>query len=308
MPPIVEVKELVKVYGSIQALKGVTFTIPKGCITGFIGPNGAGKTTTMKILIGQLKPDYGLVRVLGLDPWLQGHILCNRLGYLPENPTYPSNVSCSKLLEFIAKLKGITSIEREIRRIAYITELKEYLERKVESLSRGYLQRLALAIALIGQPELVILDEPTANLDPIARANILKLIRKIHKDEGIDFIISSHILPELENICNYIIVINKGVILDYGDILTLTRRYMETVRLTLNVPKGVNITGVYKDLMSLDYVKGVELENKKRIKILLNVKSYNDFLEYMKKNKLIIIEERVPNLLKLYSKIVGEEI
>ena len=311
MKPIVEVKELIKNYGSIQALKGVTFTIPKGHVTGFIGPNGAGKTTTMKILLGLLKPDYGIVRVLDLDPWVQGHILRNKLGYLPENPTYPGNVSCHEMLEFVAKLKGISStisIEREVRKVIHVTGLKEYMNRKVESLSRGYLQRLALAISLIGQPELVILDEPTANLDPIARANILKLIGKIHSDEDMDFIISSHILPELENICDYIIVINNGVILDYGDILSLTQKYLKTIKLVLEIPRGLNIKEVYRDLISLNYVEGVELEEERRIKVLLHVKSYNDFLKFVESQKLTIIEERVPNLLKLYSKIVGENI
>jgi len=311
MKPIVEVKELIKNYGSIQALKGVTFTIPKGHVTGFIGPNGAGKTTTMKILLGLLKPDYGIVRVLDLDPWTQGHILRNKLGYLPENPTYPGNVSCHEMLEFVAKLKGISSIisiEREVRKVIHVTGLKEYMNRKVESLSRGYLQRLALAISLIGQPELVILDEPTANLDPIARANILKLIGKIHSDEDMDFIISSHILPELENICDYIIVINNGVILDYGDILSLTQKYLKTIKLVLEIPRGLNIKEVYRDLISLNYVEGVELEEERRIKVLLHVKSYNDFLKITESQKLTIIEERVPNLLKLYSKIVGENI
>ena len=276
---VIEVKSLYKSYGSTVALRGATFSIPKGVIAGLLGPNGSGKTTTLKILVGLLKKDRGEARVFGLDPWENSVEVKERVGILHEKPLFPTDIKVCVLLRHLAKLKGYS--ESEVKRVARLTGLDRYLDYRVRSLSRGYLQRLGIAQALIGDPELLLLDEPTANLDPLARREILRLIKVLKEDLGVTALISSHIIPELQEVCNYAVFIKNGVVADYGDLEELSRKYSaESVyEVVLEKPRDLA-----SELIKLDIIKGVEVEKEVlRIKVETKYLSeFNDILESLK--------------------------
>lgn len=220
---MIEVKSVYKFYGKFPALRGVTFSVGKGVIAGLLGPNGSGKTTTLKILVGLLRRNSGEVQVLGYDPWVNGVEVRGRVGILHERPIYPRDVSVHGLLKHLAKLRGLD--DEEVKRVIKLVGLKEWEWKSISALSRGYLQRFGLAQALLGDPEILLLDEPTANLDPLARREILDLISILKRDLGITVIISSHIIPELQEVCNYAIFIRNGVVVGYGSLEELSIRY-----------------------------------------------------------------------------------
>ncbi|ABL79146.1 ABC transporter ATP-binding protein [Thermofilum pendens] len=228
---MIEFKGVVKKYGGFAALRGLDMHIPRGVTAGLVGPNGSGKTTTIKLAVGLLKKSGGEVRVLGLDPWYDGVELRRRVGVLHEKPLYPQDVTVRRLLEHLAGLRGLPA--QEAVRVARLAGIEGYMERSVSSLSRGYLQRLGIAIALMGEPELLLLDEPTANLDPSARFEILGMLENLKKDLGVTMVISSHVLPELEKVCDYAVVLSGGVAVAQGSLLELARRFMATLELRI---------------------------------------------------------------------------
>ena len=223
MPPIAIVRNLVKRYGRIEALRNVTFQIPEGAVAGLLGPNASGKTTTMKILLGLLRRNAGEVEVFGFDPWTDEVEVRRRTGVLHEKPIYPQDERVEALLKHVARLRGVPL--SDIERVLRLAGLKEYAATQIRTLSRGYLQRLGLAIALIGEPDLLLLDEPTANLDPSARLEILRLIRTLKEELNVTVLVSSHIIPELQEVCDYAIFIQSGVVVDYGNMDELARRH-----------------------------------------------------------------------------------
>ena len=215
---------LFKFFGGIVALNGLDLRAPRG-VSGFVGPNGAGKTTTIHILMGLLKPDVGEAHVLGLDCWRESFEVRRRIGVLHEKPKYPDNFTGMKYLEHVAHIYDIPQIKLKVKEIFREVGLSEAGDRPIKTYSAGMVQRLGLAQALISDPELVILDEPTANLDPLGRIMLLEKIEELHSDRGINFFISTHILPELERVCSWISIINDGVIVDQGRIKDLVAEY-----------------------------------------------------------------------------------
>ncbi len=276
-------KEVYKRFGATYALHGVTFTIPRKVVAGLLGPNGAGKTTSIKLAVGLLKRNKGEVEVLGFDPWREEVKARMKIGVLHEKPVYPPDVKVSTLLLHLAKLRG--SDWREVKRVVGITGLKEYLNIKVKALSRGYLQRLGLAQALLGDPELLLLDEPTANLDPIARMEILELIKNLQKELNVTVIISSHILPELQRVCNYAVFIGAGRILDYGSMGDLASRYGVGAILKIYT---VNPRLLASSLVQEEYVEAVEIHDS-----FLKVRTRPGHWRYVEKKALELGAERV---------------
>ncbi len=245
---------LTKSYGKVAALRNVSFHIPEGAVAGLLGPNGSGKTTTIKILLGLLKRDGGEVEVFGYDPWLEEAEVRRRVGVVHEKPLYPPDEKVGRLLRHIARMKGAP--RSEVGRLLRLTGLSEYAEAKVRSLSRGYLQRLGIAIALVGDPELLLLDEPTANLDPGARVEILNLIKALQEELGATVVISSHIIPELQEVCSYAVFMQEGVVLDHGGMGELARKY--------GVPARYFVTArdlrlLASELIKEEFAKSVEL-------------------------------------------------
>lgn len=209
---MIEVRDLIKAYGPIQALKGVNFSVADGEIVGLLGPNGAGKTTIIKILTGYLQPDEGIVEVDGLDVLTQTQAAQARIGYLPENaPIYPE-LSVQAYLKLMADLRQIPAQEQRARlsEAIHATGLADRLTQPIGQLSKGYRQRVGLAQAILHRPRLLILDEPTVGLDPTQIVEIRSLIRRLSEHSTILF--STHILTEVEALCDRAIILMNGQI------------------------------------------------------------------------------------------------
>ncbi len=209
---MIEVQNLVKHYGDKKAVDGISFTVGKGEIVGFLGPNGAGKSTTMNVLTGYLSATAGSAKINGIDI-LEDPIAAKRcIGYLPEQPPLYMDMSVNEYLDFICDLRGIKENRgKHISEICELVGITNVYRRMIRNLSKGYKQRVGLAQALIGNPEVLILDEPTVGLDPIQIVEIRNVIRGLGKDRTV--ILSSHILSEVQAICERVLVINHGEII-----------------------------------------------------------------------------------------------
>ena len=209
---MIEVEHLNKSYGAVQALRDVSFEIGEGEIIGLLGPNGAGKTTIIKTLTGYLQPDSGQVAVDGLEVLTQTQEVQARIGYLPENaPLYPE-LSVQAYLQMMAELRQIPpdEVRQKLSHAVYATGLSEHLTRPIGQLSKGFRQRVGLAQAILHQPRLLILDEPTVGLDPTQIVEIRSLIRRLARNSTVLF--STHILPEVEALCDRVIILINGEI------------------------------------------------------------------------------------------------
>jgi len=210
---MIEAINLTKVFDNTPALTDVSFTVEKGEILGFLGPNGAGKTTTMRILTGFLPPTSGTAKVAGFDVLDQSKEVRERIGYMPENPPVYGDMTVSSFLRFISRIKGVPPAREKERVDAVIQKcaLESVYKRLIGHLSRGFRQRVGLAQALIHDPEVLILDEPTIGLDPAQIIEIRQLIKSFAGNHTV--ILSSHILPEVEQTCARVVIINKGKII-----------------------------------------------------------------------------------------------
>ncbi len=207
---MIEVKNLVKKYGKHVAVDHLSFTVEKGQIYGFLGPNGAGKSTTMNIMTGYLAPTEGEVLIDGYDIMKEPEKAKSRIGYLPEMPPVYPDMTVYEYLSFAAELKRIPRKEREdaIEKAVELTQIEEVSERLIKNLSKGYKQRVGLAQAILGEPEVMILDEPMVGLDPKQIIEIRDLIKLLGKNHTI--LLSSHILSEISAVCDHIMIIAGG--------------------------------------------------------------------------------------------------
>ncbi len=206
---MVEIKNLTKKYGDKLAVDNISFSVPKGEILGFLGPNGAGKSTTMNILTGYLSCTSGEVKIDGYDILDNPIEAKKRIGYLPEHPPLYMDMTVSEYLDFVYELKGATEDKKEhLDKIMEAVKITDVKDRLISNLSKGYKQRVGLAQAMVGSPEVLILDEPTVGLDPKQIIEIRDVIKKLGKDHTV--ILSSHILQEVNAICERVIIINNG--------------------------------------------------------------------------------------------------
>ena len=207
---MIEVKNLVKKYGNHTAVDHLNFTIEEGHVYGFLGPNGAGKSTTMNIMTGYLGATEGEVLINGHDILKEPEEAKKQIGYLPELPPLYMEMTVREYLEFVAELKGIAKNKREesINEVEKMVKIWEVENRLIRNLSKGYRQRVGLAQAVLGFPEIIILDEPSVGLDPKQIIEIRELIRQLAKEHTV--ILSSHILAEVREVCDYILIISKG--------------------------------------------------------------------------------------------------
>jgi len=201
-----------KFYGKQQALTDVSFSLNKGEIVGFLGPNGAGKSTLMKIITCYLEQDSGKVQVCNLDTIEENLKVKAKIGYLPEhNPLY-SDMYIKEYLTFVGRIYKVENLNNRITEIIQQTGLTSQQSKRIEALSKGFKQRVGLAAALIHNPEILILDEPTTGLDPNQLLEIRNLIKEVGKDKTV--LLSTHIMQEVDKMCNRVIIINKGEIVD----------------------------------------------------------------------------------------------
>ena len=209
---MVEIKNLVKRYGSIKAVNGISFTVEDGEILGFLGPNGAGKSTTMNMITGYISSTSGSVTIDGYDILEDPKEAKSRIGYLPEIPPLYLDMTVRKYLEFMFDLKRVSLPKREhISEVMKLVKITDVQDRIIKNLSKGYKQRVGFAQALLGNPPVLILDEPTVGLDPKQIIEIRNLISRLGKNHTI--ILSSHILSEIQAVCKRVIIINKGRII-----------------------------------------------------------------------------------------------
>jgi ABC-2 type transport system ATP-binding protein len=222
---VIEVSHLVKNYRDLKAVQDVSFEVKPGEILGFLGPNGAGKTTTMRILTGVIPPTSGSVKVCGFDVFEQPLEVKKRIGYLPENPPLYPEMTVRDYLAFVASIKGIASKTRrgEVERVAQKTNCDKFVDRVIGNLSKGQRQRVGLAQALLGDPQVLILDEPTVGLDPAQIIEVRELIKSLAGKHTI--VLSTHILPEVTATCQRVLIIASGKIVANDDLAGLRHRY-----------------------------------------------------------------------------------
>ena len=208
---LISVADLTKHYGPIRAVDGISFEVRRGDVLGFLGPNGAGKTTAMKMITGFLEPDRGSVTVAGLDVAADRLAVSRRIGYLPEDAPAYGEMSVEAFLRFIAEARELEAAEEAIERVLETAHLRSVRGQTIETLSKGYKRRVGLAQALIHDPDVLILDEPTDGLDPNQKAVVQDLISSLSSDRCI--VLSTHILDEAERVCNRAVILSEGRIL-----------------------------------------------------------------------------------------------
>ena len=208
----ITIEKVSKNYGTQKALSDVSFSLKKGEIVGFLGPNGAGKSTLMKIICCYLLQDNGNVKVCDLDTQKQDLLVKSKIGYLPENNPLYSDMYIKEYLSFVGAIYKIKDLEKRVSEIIDQIGLTTEKQKKIKELSKGYQQRVGLAAALIHNPEILILDEPTTGLDPNQLVEIRNLIKQVGQDKTV--LLSTHIMQEVDKMCNRVIIINKGKIVD----------------------------------------------------------------------------------------------
>lgn len=213
MQPMIKVENLTKRYAGVAALNGVSFEVNRGEIVGFLGPNGAGKSTTMRILTGFIPASTGRATVAGCDVFEDSLEVRRHIGYMPENNPLYVDMRVGEYLKFRAQIKGVARSERRdrVKEVMEKTGITDVEKRVIGQLSKGYRQRVGLADALLHEPDLLILDEPTIGLDPVQIRQVRELIKELGKQHTI--LLSTHILPEVEMTCNRVIIIHRGKIL-----------------------------------------------------------------------------------------------
>ncbi len=256
---MIEVEHLTKSYGQARAVNDISFKVEKGEILGFLGPNGAGKTTTMRILTGYLPATGGTARVAGFDVFEDSMEVRKRIGYLPEVPPLYPDMAVGDYLAFVARIKGVADGDlakrvAEAMRMTNLTDRKDWL---IKKLSRGFKQRVGIAQAVVHNPDVVILDEPTVGLDPTQRNEVRNLIKGLAGEHTI--ILSTHILSEVETTCDRVVIINKGKIaaIDTPGNLTSQLKGGERVRI---VVRG-EADGLRNALEAVEGVSKIEVES-----------------------------------------------
>ncbi len=268
--PILVVSNLTKFYGDFKALDSVSFAVEKGWVYGYLGPNGAGKTTTIRTMLGLLRPDQGEVQIDGVNPTKDPVHALKSVGYAPELPTLQTFFSGEQLMEFTGKMFGLATQARKekIKQLLDLVGLKEWGDKKIGKYSKGMVQRLSVALALINDPLVLIMDEPTIGMDPEATAHFRNLFTTLSK-EGKTVFISSHLLDEVQRICTHVGMINKGKMVFNGLITQVLESFTQQWVVEAELEKVTK--PVITALKKLDYVEEVKVEENK-LRIVLKEK------------------------------------
>lgn len=277
---LIEVTNLTKKYGQHTAVNSISFTVDDGEIIGFLGPNGAGKSTTMNMITGYISSTDGTVKVDGYDILEQPEQAKKRIGYLPELPPLYLDMSIEEYLNFVADLNGVKKSEKkkEVETVMEVTKITDMRKRLIKNLSKGYKQRVGLSQALIGNPDVLILDEPTVGLDPKQIIEIRSVIKNLGKKHTI--ILSSHILSEVSAVCDRVIIINNGKIVASDTPENLSKRLTQSNCLNLRV-KGnkQNIIAALKSINDVENVKFKSVIENDTIDVLVEGKENTDIRE-----------------------------
>lgn len=271
---MIEVSHLSKTYGDRIAISDLNFTIEKGEVVGFLGPNGAGKSTTMKIITGFMAASSGNVKVCGYDVFESPIEVKKRIGYLPETPPLYTDMLVEDYLKYVAELKQVPAakISSFVGKALEKTQLSDVKHRLIQNLSKGFKQRVGIAQALVSEPEVLILDEPTVGLDPKQVLEIRDLIRELQGEHTI--ILSTHILPEVQATCNKVIIIHEGRIVAQKSIEQIEKMNHGYIMLTVKTKK----TGLLESqLTGISGVKEVEVVTGQHFRLKLD--EHEDIIE-----------------------------
>jgi len=270
---VLNVSSLTKFYGNFKALDSVSFSVDKGWVYGYLGPNGAGKTTTIRIMLGLMKPNQGEVQITNVNPLKDPVNALQIVGYAPELPTLQTFFTGEQLLDLMGKMFGLPmqSRKEKIDQLLELVGLKEWRKKKIGNYSKGMVQRLSVALALINNPMIMIMDEPTIGMDPEGTAHFRDLFTNLSK-EGKTIFVSSHLLDEVQRICTHVGMINRGKIVFSGPIEqildTFTQQWVVEAELQ-------NVTeNIVSSLKELDFVEDVKVDGNK---LMIGLKEKKDF-------------------------------
>ena len=303
---MIEVKHLTKKYGTHLAVDDLSFTIEKGRIYGFLGPNGAGKSTTMNIMTGYIGATSGEVIINGHNILEEPEKAKKCIGYLPEIPPLYLDMTVSEYLHFVAELKKIPKTDRDsqVLKVMELIKLVNMKDRLIKNLSKGYRQRVGLAAAILGFPDIIILDEPTVGLDPKQIIEIRELIRTLAKDHTV--ILSSHILAEVQEICDDILIISKGKLVAEGspEQLEDLTHGKESVELTIQADQ-VSVKQILSDISGIDDISWLNI-NENSCHIQINTS--NDTQELCADLSLAFAQQKMPVTQMFVNKATLEDI
>jgi len=279
---MIEIKNLTKKFGSETVLNNISFEVKRGEILGFLGPNGAGKTTTMKIITSFWSATSGQVKIDGLDGEKDSLSIKKKIGYLPETVPLYDDMRVYEYMKFIAEIRGIpkSEIKKRIKKVSEECGIRKVIRKPIEELSKGYRQRIGLAQAIMHEPDILILDEPTTGLDPNQIAEIRDLIKKIGKEKTIIF--STHILSEVSAVCDRVIIINEGKIVGEGSPQELINKIKSSGMIYVKI-KG-NKEEVLDKLKAMENIEKIDIKDKESADIYgYNIKSKPgvDLREYL---------------------------
>lgn len=292
---MIKVENVTKKYGGHVAVNNISFTVNDGEIVGFLGPNGAGKTTTMNMITGFIETSDGNIEINGFDVSKKAKKAKREIGYMPETTPLYSDLTPKEFIKYMAELKGVSSKTRreEVQRILKEVNLEDVQNKLIRNLSRGYKQRVSLAGALVGNPKVLILDEPTVGLDPKQVIQIRNLIKSLGKDHTI--ILSSHILSEVSQICEKVIIINKGNLVAIDTPENLENKVKEENSLLVTVEdkkeKIEEVTKGMRDIKTIKLIKKLP-DGTKQYSVISrdNRDIRKDIFETFAKNEITIFE------------------
>ncbi|WP_028974678.1 ABC transporter ATP-binding protein [Spirochaeta cellobiosiphila] len=294
---MIKATNLVKHYGKQKAVDNISFGIKKGEIVGFLGPNGAGKSTTMNMLTGFLAPTSGTIEIDGINVREDPIGVKRKIGYLPEIPPLYPDMTVKSYLSFVAQLKGLNSktVKSDRDRVMEVVQITDQQNRLIDNLSKGYKQRVGVAQALLGNPDLLILDEPSVGLDPKQIIEMRNLITKLGQEHTV--ILSSHILPEVSAICNRLLILNKGKIAASDTPENLAKMMEGTNQIQLKIKANQdNIRSAIKDMKAVTLVQCQKSSEDGIINMILKAEDDRDIREevfyLMSRNKFPIMQMR----------------
>lgn len=267
---MIEIENLTKVYGKKVAVDNISFNVKKGSIVGFLGRNGAGKSTTMNMITGYISATSGTARINGFDILKEPREVKRCIGYLPEHPPIYQEMTVEEYLKFVCAIKDIkaSSINSHIGEIVELVKLTDVYKRKIGNLSKGYQQRVGMAQALVGNPEVLILDEPTVGLDPKQIIEIRRMIKSLGKKHTI--ILSSHILPEVADVCEEVVIINEGKIVAKDTLANLQSGIQESANMVVRIASSESAaTKVIRSLNGVKYIEGLGEREKGTVDLMI---------------------------------------
>jgi ABC-type multidrug transport system ATPase subunit len=295
---VLEIRNLTKIYDKVSVVNNISFDVKKGEVFGFLGPNGAGKTTTIKSILGLIHPNSGKIKINGFDLLEHKKEVNKNVGYLPEKVAFYNNLTALQNLNFYAEMKNVS--RADCINLLIDIGLKESAHKKVGKFSTGMIQRLGIARASLGEPKIMILDEPTAGLDPRGVLKIREWIKKLNK-KGVSFFISSHILSEIQAVCNKVGIINRGNIVALDKVDNLTDKLDIKPKIIIDLEKVID--NIIEKVKKLKGVERVEIFNNK-IEVFCDPESRINVILTINKagGKVLNIQTAEPSLEEVFMK------